>query len=300
MRNKNAVAIIVAAVMLLGASPSYAWKDDHRGYSGRFDNDRHDHGRHERSRFGMSINFVSHDYVPVFADGARYYYYNGAYYVPAGSSYVLVSSPIGAVVPSIPIDYYPVVINGVVYYVSNGTYYVYTPYGYRVVSSPVARTITESVVMSQPTTYTTTRMIEPQNQTKVAEGIGIGGIIGALTGGIVGHQMKGNKDMGAALLGGVAGATIGGILGAQVPNNNAPKSVVVERQTTVVAPPSLPVAQPAPVTSSDDVFTVNVPNNRGGFVPVLIKRSGTGYFGPQGEYYPEFPKVSQLQAMYAR
>ncbi len=45
-------------------------------------------------------------------------------------------------------------------------------------------------------------------------------------------------------------------------------------------------------------FTVNVPNGQGGYVAVVIQQSGGGYAGPQGEYYPQFPSVAQLQAMY--
>jgi hypothetical protein len=47
-------------------------------------------------------------------------------------------------------------------------------------------------------------------------------------------------------------------------------------------------------------FTVNVPNDRGGYNAVIIKRSGNGFVGPQGEYYPEFPKVFQLKLMYGK
>jgi hypothetical protein len=47
-------------------------------------------------------------------------------------------------------------------------------------------------------------------------------------------------------------------------------------------------------------FTVNVPNDHGGYTTVLIKRSGNGFVGPQGEYYPEFPKISQLKLMYGK
>jgi hypothetical protein len=47
-----------------------------------------------------------------------------------------------------------------------------------------------------------------------------------------------------------------------------------------------------------DTFIVNVPNNTGGYTPVLIKKWGNGYLGPQGELYYPFPEVAQLKAMY--
>ena len=88
---------------------------------------------------------------------------------------------------------------------------------------------------------------------------------------------------------------------------------VVQAAPAVVAPPApAPVIVPAPATppqapvvtstalSADESFTVNIPNAKGGYAAVIIKRSGTGFVGPQGEFYAEFPKVSQLQVMYGK
>ena len=47
-----------------------------------------------------------------------------------------------------------------------------------------------------------------------------------------------------------------------------------------------------------DSFTVNVPNSQGGYTALVIQSSGSGYVGPQGEYYSSFPSVPQLQATY--
>ncbi|MBP9853760.1 MAG: hypothetical protein KBD53_02700 [Candidatus Omnitrophica bacterium] len=47
-------------------------------------------------------------------------------------------------------------------------------------------------------------------------------------------------------------------------------------------------------------FDVNFPNSKGEMVTVKIKKSGNGYVGPQGEFYPEFPKVAQLKEMYTK
>ena len=51
---------------------------------------------------------------------------------------------------------------------------------------------------------------------------------------------------------------------------------------------------------NNDSFTINIPNNKGGYTAVVLKRSGNGYVGPQGEFYADFPKVDQLQAMYGK
>ncbi len=56
----------------------------------------------------------------------------------------------------------------------------------------------------------------------------------------------------------------------------------------------------APPAVQQNEFTVNIPNNHGGYTAVVIKRSGNGFTGPQGEFYPEFPKVSQLKIMYGK
>jgi len=72
----------------------------------------------------------------------------------------------------------------------------------------------------------------------------------------------------------------------------------------IEAPPQqVVVTQPVvtqPVVNPESSFTVNVPNNSGGYSAVVITRSGSGYTGPQGEYYATFPTVSQLKAMYAK
>ena len=74
--------------------------------------------------------------------------------------------------------------------------------------------------------------------------------------------------------------------------------------TMLQAPPAA-TAAPIQVTSAtsadtDDSFTLNIPNDKGGYTAVVIKRSGQGFVGPQGEFYPEFPKVSQLKVMYSK
>jgi hypothetical protein len=66
----------------------------------------------------------------------------------------------------------------------------------------------------------------------------------------------------------------------------------------VVAP--VVYAQPAQVVYAQNTFPVNIPNNGGGFTTVIIKKSGNGFVGPQGEFYPQFLSVSQLRAMYGR
>ena len=62
---------------------------------------------------------------------------------------------------------------------------------------------------------------------------------------------------------------------------------------------SAPSNNTVSMNNQDDI-TVNVPNAQGSFTPVVLKRSGSGFLGPQGEFYAEFPKVAQLKAMYVK
>ena len=125
------------------------------------------------------------------------------------------------------------------------------------------------------------------------EGAATGGALGALAGGIIGHQ---SHDTGAGMLiGGAVGAVAGAAVGSQIQKPEPPPQQVI-------------VAQPAPVVVSQvptttyvgDTVTVNVANSNGGYTAIVLKRSGNGYVGPQGEYYDQIPTTAQLQAMYGK
>ena len=53
-----------------------------------------------------------------------------------------------------------------------------------------------------------------------------------------------------------------------------------------------------PQNLAGEKVTVNVPNSKGGYTPVVLVKNGNGYIGPQGEYYPGNPTVEQLRALY--
>jgi hypothetical protein len=292
MLNKTTItkisAVVLTVTLLIPPTLSFA-----QG-RGRHDGREYYHYR-DRPTFGLRVSFLPDDAFAVRTGGMTYYYYDGVYYNRTGPNYVIIDPPMGAIVSSLPYEYRLVNINGVNYYTDNGIFYVYTNYGYQVVPPPMMQTVTHRVITAQPV-----EMIEePQNQTKVGEGMGLGGIFGALLGGIIGHQ-NGHHELGGALIGGVAGAAAGGIVGAQMPNENYSAPVVV--QPSVVT--ALPVATMPPTTidqgTPDGSYTVNIANPQGGYIAVIIKKSGNGFVGPQGEYYPEFPKVAQLQAMYGK
>ncbi|MBF0523190.1 MAG: hypothetical protein HQL24_09065 [Candidatus Omnitrophica bacterium] len=58
-----------------------------------------------------------------------------------------------------------------------------------------------------------------------------------------------------------------------------------------------PVIVQAPV-QIQDISTINIPNSKGGYTSVTLRRSGNGFVGPQGEFYPTYPSVEQLRVMY--
>ena len=124
------------------------------------------------------------------------------------------------------------------------------------------------------------------------EGAVTGGVLGAVAGGVIGHQ---SHDTGAGMLiGGAVGALAGAAVGSQIQKPEPPAPVIVAQPAPVV------VAQGPSTTYSGDTVTVNVPDSNGGYTAVVLKRSGTGYVGPQGEYYDQIPTTAQLQAMYGQ
>ena len=79
----------------------------------------------------------------------------------------------------------------------------------------------------------------------------------------------------------------------------APQQVVVQQPQVIVQQqaPQQVVVQPAPVAQ---VFPINVPSKNGGYITVNLTQKGSGFTGPQGEYYETMPSVDFLKAMYDR
>jgi len=122
------------------------------------------------------------------------------------------------------------------------------------------------------------------------EGAVAGGLLGAVAGGVIGHQ---SHDTGAGMLiGGAVGAVAGAAVGSQIQKPEPPPQQVIVAQPASAVVPS--------TTYAGDTATVNVPNSNGGYTAVVLKRSGNGYVGPQGEYYDQIPTTAQLQAMYGK
>ena len=155
--------------------------------------------------------------------GGRYYWHGGRWYnnswfwFDAG----VTALAIGAIAASLPPRYSTVYAGGVPYYYYDGIYYRPCPSGYVVVPAP----------MAAPVVVTTPAVAQPV---------------------------------------------------VTVPIENAN------------------VAQAVSPATQGEPFTVNVPNYKSSYTPVTLTRSGTCFIGPQGEYYPEFPKIKQLKEMYGK
>lgn len=68
-------------------------------------------------------------------------------------------------------------------------------------------------------------------------------------------------------------------------------------------PPAVPGSTPAPSLTPEKeggTITINVPNSKGGFNPITLKKYRNGYLGPQGEYYEGNPTIEQLKALYGK
>lgn len=72
---------------------------------------------------GTAIASPPRGYSTVYRGSSPYAYYNGVYYQPAPSGYVVVAPPIGVIVPMLPPGASVAVVNGGAYYLFNGLYY---------------------------------------------------------------------------------------------------------------------------------------------------------------------------------
>lgn len=73
--------------------------------------------------------------------------------------------------------------------------------------------------------------------------------------------------------------------------------MVVDQHPMVVAPTT---GTHVVANDAKEELTINIPNAQGGYTPVILRRSGNGFIGPQGEYYSEFPRVAQLKVVYGK
>jgi len=80
-----------------------------------------------------------------------------------------------------------------------------------------------------------------------------------------------------------------------------PKIVVVEKprvkRIVVNLSPTITVTRPKCVVEQTEVI-VWIANSNGSRTSVRLKKSGLGYLGPRGEWYPNMPTNEQLRVVY--
>ncbi|MFH1799236.1 MAG: DUF6515 family protein [Candidatus Omnitrophota bacterium] len=68
----------------------------------------------------------------------------------------------------------------------------------------------------------------------------------------------------------------------------------------VTPPPSVVSSNASAVEAPEKTIVVTVPNPNGSYIPVTLQKYSDGYVGPNGEFYPDYPTIDQLKAMYAK
>ena len=106
-----------------------------------------------------------------------------------------------------------------------------------------------------------------------ATGAGLGAIAGA----VAGNNIHGINSGEGAVAGAALGALIGATMGAQQDRFQTQIGAVAEQASTTL---------------------INVRNSNGSYTPVVIRRVGTQYVGPRGEFYNALPTEEQLKRPY--
>ncbi|MFA5424747.1 MAG: glycine zipper domain-containing protein [Phycisphaerae bacterium] len=104
-----------------------------------------------------------------------------------------------------------------------------------------------------------------------------GALIGTAAGAGIGQLAGGHTE--STLIGAAVGGGVGYILGNEQDKQKSQ-------------------AQMANLRSEMNTVTVHVTNSNGSIIAVNLQKSGPGYIGPRGEYYPTLPTEDQLRPVY--
>lgn len=110
---------------------------------------------------------------------------------------------------------------------------------------------------------------ESDGQTGALLGAGAGAGIGQLAG----------RSTEATLIGSAVGGGIGYLVG----NEQDKQKAAADRED---------------IRYAMNTETIHVTNTNGSIIAVNLQRSGPGYIGPRGEYYPSLPTQDQLRPVY--
>ncbi len=174
---------------------------------------------------------------------------------------------LGAAVAYLPPERTVIYSSGVPYYYYGGSYFTAVPGGYMVVNPPV-------VVQQQPQTIV---VQQPAPQQVVVQQ--------PAPQQVVVQQPAPQQQV---------------VMQQPVQQQPAVQAVSAPQQQNYNAPPAYPSAlTPAPKSDSS-TYDIYLPNGNGTFTLVQLSKTGNGYLGPQGEYYPEHPTMDQLKERYLK
>lgn len=128
------ILTVLSGIMLFGFT-QVVHADD-RGFGHHEFIDLHYGHDHAYPARGLYIERLPRGYREVVYGNARYYFYEGVWYRPAGRRFVIVAPPFGMIVPVLPPYYSTVWVGGIPYYCANEVYYTQTAGGYVIVEPP--------------------------------------------------------------------------------------------------------------------------------------------------------------------
>lgn len=113
------------------------WRDDNRNWRGdrAHTPDWRPIARHH-PRHGHVVRHLPRGFVHFMLHTTDYYYYDGAFYRPHQTGYIIVDAPIGLVLTELPRPFEMFLVDGIAYYEAYGSYFVDDRAGFRVVPSP--------------------------------------------------------------------------------------------------------------------------------------------------------------------
>jgi len=136
---KQKIVALILGVFLFSLTPVDQAGADHRRGRGHMG---------PPFRHGHVFAKLPRGYRTVYVDRSPYYFYDGIFYRPGPTGYVVISAPVGAIVASLPLGHSRVSIGGALYFTFGGNYYRQVPQGYVVAAPPP-----EVVVQPPPQIY---------------------------------------------------------------------------------------------------------------------------------------------------
>jgi hypothetical protein len=292
------------------------------------------HGRIEIRERGISHLPMGARHI--YIGGRPYWYHGGVYYmVDDDGSYMMVGAPVVSVLPR---GYRVVVIGGSSYYVADDVYYRWTPDGYVVVERPMDPPVVVTAPPAPPVPAPAPEIVTIYAPKKDADGftsVTLKKITGGYLGpqgefypimpkvsfltemyGVADILRQTPADTYFVYVPNKDGQTYtrvqltkrnGGYVGPQgefypimptVAHLAEMYGASKEAPRTTEAAPPIPAAE-APKADNSVTHVQVTKKNGQGTVDVVLKRQATGgYVGPQGEFYPDMPSVSQLTEVY--